>query len=181
MKRVALILLVALAAPAWGLDFDANGKRLDPEPDRQREYQWKDPRTGETVTKTYPPANLKMRQTGRSADGWITYLEVEGKAKFEDAVNLSTPQSTENADQSESALSAQCLSELAGHRHYKDPNSLRIEGTPHLGFSTATGEVRRSVTMLVNGKNSYGAYAGAKHVTCVFAADNKKVLLSVSP
>lgn len=180
MKRVVLMLLVALAGTAWGLEFDANGKRLDPEPDRQREYQWKDPRTGQTVTKAYPPANLKMRQVGRSADGWVTYLEVEGQSKFEDAVNLSTPKSVQNHTEDNAShdadyLAAKCLDYLRDQGGYKDPDSLKVDGKPRIGFTSATGEVRKRVFIMVNGKNSYGAYAGAKPVTCVIGVDDNVI------
>lgn len=68
--------LTLVAGSASGAEFDANGKRLDPEPERQRQYQWTNPNTGKVIVKPYPPANIQMRQTGKSADGWTVYLEV---------------------------------------------------------------------------------------------------------
>lgn len=68
--------VLLLASSARGMEFDANGQRLDPPEAQQRQYQWTDPNTGKTVTSPYPPANIQMRQTGKSADGMTVYLEV---------------------------------------------------------------------------------------------------------
>lgn len=58
-----------------------------------------------------------------------------------------------------------CLSLLKIVNKYKDPESIRVEGDAY--FSTyASGN--STVSMDVNGKNSYGAYAGAKRHTCLF-------------
>lgn len=51
----------------------------------------------------------------------------------------------------------------------KDPPSLRIEGA-HTGLQP--GEVN----LLVNAKNSYGGYTGAKAYTCQLSPDGKSVL-----
>lgn len=80
-------LALLLASAARGMEFDANGQRLDPPEAQQRQYQWTDPRTGKVITHPYPPANLQMRQTGKSADGMTVYLEVvqspEGHSNFQ--------------------------------------------------------------------------------------------------
>jgi len=76
MKTSILLLIALMSSPAVAMEFDANGKRLDNQNPPERQYQWTDPRTGKIVIKAYPPANLAMRQIGRSKDGLMTYLEV---------------------------------------------------------------------------------------------------------
>lgn len=51
----------------------------------------------------------------------------------------------------------------------KDPPSLRIEGM-HTGLQP--GEYN----LLVNAKNSYGGYTGAKPFVCTLSADGKRVV-----
>lgn len=51
----------------------------------------------------------------------------------------------------------------------KDPPSLRIEGM-HTGLRP--GEYN----LMVNAKNSYGGYTGAKPFVCQLSADGKRVL-----
>lgn len=75
MKAIAVMALALMGLSAFAAEFDANGKRLDPEPERHMQYQWTDSRTGKRVVKDYPPANIPMSQVGRSADGWTIYLE----------------------------------------------------------------------------------------------------------
>ena len=51
----------------------------------------------------------------------------------------------------------------------KDPESARVEAV-HPGLKP--GEIN----MLVNAKNSYGAYAGAKPYVCTLSPDGKRVV-----
>lgn len=88
---VVLLGSVLLAGPIMGADFDAQGNRLDTPEKEGLSYQWVDPKTGKTVTKPYPPANLQMRQVERR--GNLVILEVLGTHRFADSVNLNTPKS----------------------------------------------------------------------------------------
>lgn len=179
MKRIISIctitLITAISSPAFGLEFDADGRRLDPPEAQQRQYQWTDPNTGKTVTRPYPPANLQMRQTGKSPDGMMVYLEVIGGTRFSDVPLQQAPDNSSLVNEA-ARLADACLDVARQAGRYKDPDSLRIEGYPVVGFSTETGEVRRTVSIGVNGKNSYGAYAGAKPLTCIFGSDNQTVI-----
>lgn len=147
--------------------FSTIGRALAEEPSTQ--YQWTDPKTGKIVTRDYPPANLKMRQVERR--GNIVILEVIGKHKFADAVNLKTPQSAEITSHSDTAID-NCLTEVRAKFVWKDRESVRIEGEPMKMTSTDTGEVRQALILLVNAKNSYGAYSGAKFFQCILGADH---------
>lgn len=174
---------VSICAMAWlilvtaahSMEFGADGRRLDPPEDRQRQYQWKDPVTGKAITKPYPPANLQMRQAGKSDDGMTVYLEVIGETRFADVPAQKAPDATKEIAKEEKLI-ATCLSAACRSSGYKDPDSLKVEGSPLFGVETYTGEVRRSVQVDVNAKNSYGAYAGAKSVTCIFGSDNQTVI-----
>ena len=133
------------------------------------QYQWTDPKTGQIVTRDYPPANLQMRQVERR--GNLVILEVLGQQKFADSVNLNTPKSAEVAQDKETAAE-KCLSKIKGSYDWKDSNSVRIEGEPAKTTTTTTGEVRQALMLKINGKNSYGAYSGPKDFTCVLGVDN---------
>ena len=133
------------------------------------QYQWTDPKTGKVVTRDYPPANLQMRQVERR--GNIVILEVLGKHKFSDAVNLNTPQSAQIASQPSTAIN-NCLTAAREKFAWKDRESVRIEGEPIKTTSTDTGEVRQALILSVNAKNSYGAYGGAEYVQCILGTDH---------
>ena len=108
--------------PALSADtmlFDANGRRLNPPEEPSIQYQWIDPKTGQIVTREYPAANLQMHQVERR--GNIVILEVLGKHKFADAVNLNTPKSVEVAQDKETAAE-KCLSKIKGSYDWKDSN-----------------------------------------------------------
>lgn len=176
MKKILFIfallttLLLSNHLPAERI-FNADGKHLNKEEDPGLQYQWKDPRTGDIVTREYPPANLYMRQVERR--GNLIILEVERKVKFSEVGLQSTPPSVESSD---TKLIDRCLDAARAQGGYKDPDSLKIEGEPLITFTPYTGAVRRAVTIHVNAKNSYGAYVGAKPVGCIFAADNETIL-----
>lgn len=87
---ICAVVWLILVPAAHSMEFGADGRRLDPLEDRQRQYQWKDPATGKAITKPYPPANLQMRQIGKSDDGMTVYLEViqppEGHSNFQSTI-----------------------------------------------------------------------------------------------
>lgn len=170
---VALIWIVLLTKPIMAAEFDAQGNRLDPPEDKSLSYQWVDPKTGKTVTKPYPPANLQMRQVERR--GNLVILEVIGAHRFADSVNFATPKSTEAAHDSGSATES-CLNAIREKYNWKDPDSVRIEGQPLPGVSKKTGEARKCLTLTVNAKNSYGAYSGSKPITCILGTDHQTVI-----
>lgn len=173
LTLIALLAILSMSAEAAERTFDANGNLLNKEEDQGLQYQWQDPRTGKIVTKSYPPANLHMRQVERR--GNLVILEVERKIKFSEA-GLQKPPTSVESDDSESDLVARCLDAAREMGGYKDPDSLKTEGQPLITFTPYKGAVRRAVTINVNAKNSYGAYGGSKPVGCIFAADNQTVL-----
>ena len=158
-----------LALSADTMLFNANGHRLNPPEEPSLQYQWTDPKTGQIITREYPPANLKMHQVERR--GNLVILEIIGKHKFADAVNLKTPQSAETASQPSTAIN-NCLTAAQERFAWKDRESVRIEGEPIKTTSTDTGEVRQALILSVNAKNSYGAYSGAEYFQCILGTDN---------
>ena len=61
----------------------------------------------------------------------------------------------------------QCLSLIKIRYKYKDPDSLKLEGD---AFVSIYSSGRKEIIMSINGKNSYGAYAGAKPAYCKYKA-----------
>lgn len=61
----------------------------------------------------------------------------------------------------------QCLSLIKIRYKYKDPDSLKLEGD---AFVSIYPSGRKEILMSINGKNSYGAYAGAKPAYCKYKA-----------
>ena len=85
IKQVIIFFIIINCLPTFGGTpiFDADGNLISKEPEIR--YQWIDPKTGQTVTKPYPPANLQMRQVERRSDGTVI-LEIIGKTKFADVI-----------------------------------------------------------------------------------------------
>jgi hypothetical protein len=59
----------------------------------------------------------------------------------------------------------ECIAYLKKNHGYKDPESVRIEGESQTAVY-ANGD--RRVVILVNAKNSFGAYAGTKPTVCYY-------------
>ncbi len=63
---------------------------------------------------------------------------------------------------------------------FKDPESIRLNLVSYAGARTVTiGEqviVSRAYTLLINAKNSYGAYEGEKLYTCFLSEDEQRFL-----
>jgi hypothetical protein len=64
----------------------------------------------------------------------------------------------------------QCLTAIKTIYKYKDPDSLRIEGD---AFVNVYPSGRKEILFSMNGKNSYGAYAGAKPAVCKYKANGQ--------
>lgn len=76
-----------------------------------------------------------------------------------------------------------CLSSIK--RTLKDPASARIESFERWLPKTFTDSQGNAVpanhyTLMVNAKNSFGGYAGAKLYDCMLTADDKRVLRIMS-
>lgn len=170
---VALLGSMMLAGSVMAAEFDAHGNRLDKPEEVATQYQWVDPKTGKTVTKPYPPANLQMRQVEQR--GNVVILEVIGASKFADTINLATPKSAGAAQDSGTAAES-CVNAIREQYNWKDPDSVRIEGQPLPGVSNRTGETRNCLTLMVNAKNSYGAYSGSKPITCILGTDHQSII-----
>ncbi len=65
---------------------------------------------------------------------------------------------------------AQCLNAIKTIYSYKDPDSLRVEGG---AFVNMYPSGRKEILFSMNGKNSYGAYAGAKPAICHYKANGQ--------
>ena len=99
---------------------------------------------GQTVNKCPSPDGKPVYQQNSCAGESGTELRIEtGK-----------PSESRLATQEEID---QCLKLIKIRYDYKDPDSLRVEGSS-------------VVVLSVNGKNSYGAYVGAKPAVCKYKA-----------
>ncbi len=61
---------------------------------------------------------------------------------------------------------------------WKDRESIRFEGSTGVGVEELTGEKKRFFGILVNAKNSWGAYGGADMVICYL--EGKKVVKALA-
>ncbi|MDP2263277.1 MAG: hypothetical protein Q8K24_08975 [Hydrogenophaga sp.] len=74
-----------------------------------------------------------------------------------------------------------CLAAIVDQFRFKDPASARIESAATWGSTTHTNAAGAAVpaarhTLIVNARNSYGAYAGAQIFECLLTLDEKRVL-----
>ena len=63
---------------------------------------------------------------------------------------------------------AECVKIIKAIHSFKDPDSLRVEGS---GYVNVYPSGRKEVLLELNGKNSYGAYAGSKPAYCKYKAN----------
>ena len=59
----------------------------------------------------------------------------------------------------------ECIRLIKIAHNFKDPDSLKIEGD---AFTLEYPSGRKEILFSLNGKNSYGAYAGAKPAYCKY-------------
>lgn len=108
-------------------------------------YKCTDPATGETV--------YSQTQCSTSAEK----INVGVRPK---RIERAMPESYRPATQAEIDS---CIEALKNQYSYKDPESLRIENEPVIGVYSSGLE---EAMLMVNAKNSWGAYAGADLVRC---------------
>jgi hypothetical protein len=65
---------------------------------------------------------------------------------------------------------AECIRLIKIVHNFKDPDSLRVEGG---AVVTEYPSGRKEILFSLNGKNSYGAYAGAKPAYCKYKANGQ--------
>lgn len=112
---------------------------------------------GQTVHKCPGPDGKPVYQQKECSDGSGQDLKIEtGKAS---ATRKATEEET-----------AQCLHAIKIVYKYKDPDSLRVEGG---AFVSVYPSGRKEILFSMNGKNSYGAYAGSKPATCKYKANGQ--------
>ena len=99
-------------------------------------------------------------------DGKLIYQQNEcGGGKGSDLrIETGKPSETRAATDDEVA---QCLRLLKIAYAYKDPDSLRVEG---VAIANIYPSGRKEIAFNLNGKNSYGAYTGAKLAYCNYKA-----------
>lgn len=94
-----------------------------------------------------------------------TVLEIEtGKSTTS---RKEPPSETRKATDEEAE---ECLKLIKIAYRYKDPESLRIEENPYMLLYP---DGHKEIVLSVNGKNSYGAYAGAKLAICKYQANGR--------
>lgn len=119
-------------------------------------YEWRDPETG------------KLKLGDRPPGGGVHYWK-EGQRKPGDQVAKPVaPPKISGATEQEVA---DCLHLLKQKYAFKDSHSLRVEGE-QLTVTHENGN--KIINIYVNGKNSYGAYAGKKAVICQYTTDGGK-------
>lgn len=64
----------------------------------------------------------------------------------------------------------ECIRLIKIAHTYKDPDSLRVEGNAYV---TTYPSGRWEILFQLNGKNSYGAYAGAKPAYCKYKPNGR--------
>lgn len=109
---------------------------------------------GQTVHKCPGPDGKSVYQQNACNDASGTELNIE----------TGRPSQSRLATQEEID---QCLKLIKIRYNYKDPDSLRVEGSSVVAIYPSG---RKEVILSVNGKNSYGAYVGAKPAVCKYKA-----------
>lgn len=143
-------------------------------------YQWTDPKTGQVIIKDYPPANLIVREVERRPDG-LVILEVlpnDAPSRYgAGEVQGTLPyQSKKSNLPSDEELGQRCLEAARHSLAYFDPQSIRMEGTPQMRWAAIPGiGARQQIVIMVNAKNRYGGYVGAKPVVCTLRGDSQTI------
>ena len=68
-----------------------------------------------------------------------------------------------------------CLAHLRRTQPFADPDSVKVEGHSFKWVTVKDVGARRMLTLMVNSKNEYGAYAGARPVQCLMMGDGQTV------
>ena len=115
------------------------------------------------------------------AFGQVHKCEVNGKTVYQDmscagaGVTLEKPVPVEKVDPSyEGPGKALCLREAP--RFFKDPESLKIGTVFYYGTEKTYRGLGRRYVLTIDGKNSYGAYAGAQRYKCYVTMDEKELI-----
>ena len=123
-------------------------------------YEWRDPATGRLMLGDKPPDGVDHWEEGKRKPGELVPTPVKPQAP--PVVREATEQEVN-----------ECLDFLKSRYSFKDESSLRIEGR-RLTVMYENGD--STVALSVNGKNSYGAYAGVKQVLCKYPKNGDKEL-----
>ena len=115
------------------------------------------PALGQTVHKCPGPDGKQIYQQ----------TQCPGETGAELKIETGKPSTTRKATDEEAT---QCLSAIKIIYKYKDPESLRIEGG---SFVNVYPSGRKEILFSFNGKNSYGAYVGAKPAICKYKANGQ--------
>lgn len=110
---------------------------------------------GHLVNKCIAPDGTPVYQQNPCNDGSGTELKIE----------TGSPSQSRKATQEEID---ECLNLITIRYAYKDPKSVRVEGT---SLAVVYPSGRKEIMLSINGRNSYGAYAGAKPAVCKYKAN----------
>lgn len=121
-------------------------------------YEWRDPTTGRLMLGDKPPSGVKYWEEGKRSPGELS--PEPAKPKVPPSVREATELEVEK-----------CLDFLKSKYSFKDENSLRVEGAR---ITVVHENGNKIININVNGKNSYGAYAGAKPVICQYLNNGDK-------
>lgn len=91
-------------------------------------------------------------------DGKPVYQQTECAESAGTALKIETGKASETRKATLEEVE-QCLSLIKIAYKYKDPDSLKLDGDAYVSIYPSG---RKEILMRINGKNSYGAYVGAK-------------------
>ena len=150
MKSLAL-LLALIALPAFGTI-----------------YEWKDPGTGKLKAGDKPPQGVEY---------WIEGQKPNKTDNSKEPICIGIGCSYAEAPREATGQEiSRCLSLIKKTTNYKDPDSVKTEGTSTFVMMK---DGSQQVTLAVNAKNSYGAYAGAKPAYCKYRKDGSVISAGV--
>lgn len=152
LTRISLFALAALIATVSSLP--ALSTQL---------YEWRDPATGKLMLGDKPPDNIQYWEEGQRKPGEQVPKPIAPPRP------VAPPTIREATDQEVN----DCLDFLKSKYSFKDQESLRVEGD-RTAIVHKNGN--KIINISVNGKNSYGAYAGAKLTICQYLSNGKKEL-----
>jgi hypothetical protein len=102
-------------------------------------------------------------------DGKPVYQQTSCTGETGTALKIETGNASEVRNATDEETGG-CLHAVKIIYKYKDPDSLRVEGGSYVKVYPSG---RKDILFNMNGKNSYGAYAGAKPTICKYKANGQ--------
>lgn len=113
------------------------------------------------------PVGAQMVHKCPGPDGKLVYQQTPCAGEAGEVLKIEIGKALETRKATDKEAE-DCLSAIKIVYKYKDPDSLRIEGGAYVNVYPSG---RKEILFSLNGKNSYGAYAGAKPAKCTYKAN----------